>query len=215
MMTEVVGSKTQNRLLELFPISSVKLAALYLGVPFMLYFIYTLPLAVQGQFFFLYIDHPGFIQLLTNNFIHQLPSHLLGNVGYYLLVLTFIIFLEKNSSRFSSLMFAMFSGVAIISSAFSWVYFSSSGVGYILGFSAVVAGLLGYLIFLVIEKLYVLSNAEGTYSFWSWAPVAVSLLILPTIALGITATYSVGHISNGVGHVVGYLLGFVLAYIFR
>jgi membrane associated rhomboid family serine protease len=215
MMTEVVVGKTQTKLLDLFPISSVKLAALYLGVPLVLYLVYTLPQAIQEQFFLLYFQHPGFIQLLTNNYMHQLPGHLLSNVGYYLLVISMILILEKNLVRFNSLLFAMFSGVAIVTSAMTLVYFSSSGFSYIVGFSGIVAGLFGYFMFLVIEKLHSVTDMSRPHAFQAWAMITIVIFVLSMSALGITALYTAGHLSNGVGHLVGYIFGFMLAYIFR
>lgn len=192
-----------------------ELLMLYLGVPMALLFVYLLPVGIKEQFFTLHLDHPMILALLTNAFNHDLYQHLASNLIYYILALTAIIAIETSLQRFQYMTLTIFVAVPIISSAATVLYFAGAGYGQLLGFSGIVSGYMGYVIYLIVEKMYQVTPMAKPHAFVIWVSLS-SLIILATAAsIGVISIYQIGHLSNGVGHLIGYTLGLLLCYIMR
>lgn len=196
-------------------VSTHELILMYIGVPLALLFVYLLPFGIKTQFFTLHLDHPMILTLLTSAFNHDLYSHFAANVFYYAIVLSAILVIETNLRRFQYMALVMFTAVPILSSVATIVYFAGSGFGQMLGFSGIVSGFLGYLIYLIIEKMYQVTPITKPHALFTWASISILIVFSAALSIGAVSLYQVGHLSNGGGHLVGYLAGLVLAYTLR
>lgn len=196
-------------------LSNQEMALVYLGVPFVLLFIYFLPMELRAQYFTLYLDHPMILSLITNAYNHSTASHLTTNLIYYLVGISTILVLETKISRFKTIVPVMFFIIPLVASAATIVFLSSAGYTQLVGFSGVVAGLVGYLILLVVEKMYSVTPMNKPGAKMAWLLVSAVIITATAASLGVVAVYQVGHLSNGVGHLVGYVIGLVLGYVFR
>jgi membrane associated rhomboid family serine protease len=196
-------------------ISNPELLFVYLGVPMSLVFIYLLPTSIKTQFFTLHLESPTAFSLLTSAFSHNLYSHLSNNLVYYLIAITAILIMETNIRRFRYVMLLSFTLVPVITSAASFVYFSGGVYTQMLGFSCIGTALIGYVVYLIVEKMYQVTPVARPHAFLLWISAAATIVFFVGLSLGAISIYQAGHLSNGVGHLVGYMLGLILAYLFR
>lgn len=193
-------------------LSRIQWVGLYLWVPMVLLLVYYLPAQVKVNFLVLSIQHPTLLAMLTTTFTHSLASHLSTNLAYYLIAVSAIIFMETNFSRFKYTIVVIFGLIPVLASSAALIYFSNSGATQVLGFSAVISGLIGYAVYLLIERMY-LVTPKVTKALLTWGIIATMIVISLAISLSLVYTYQPGHISNGVGHLVGYVLGILLVYL--
>jgi len=195
-------------------VSLIELLFVYVAIPTLLAWIYTLPPELKYRFI-LFFDHPGFLQLLTTNYVHQLFSHLQTNLFYYFLIMSIILVLETNRNRFRAMLLIVFGLIPLVTSVVTLQYFTAANYFQVIGFSAAVAGLFGYLIYLMVEKLYRVRQPGNYIAYLVWILVSAAIIMMSAAALGVTAVYSVGHLANGLGHLVGYVIGLIMCYLFR
>lgn len=216
MMTEVTCKNTQVSTYGITKVASIpEIIGLYLGVPLALLLVYLLPAGIKAQFFTLHLEHPMILSLLTNAFSHDLASHLTANLMYYAVAISAILVLETNIRRFRYALASTLVAVPVLASAATLVYFQGSGIDHIVGFSGVVSGLLGYLIYLIVERMHSVTPMHRPHAFVMWISTSALIVFATAIAIGAVTLYQVGHLSNGVGHLVGYVAGIILAYSLR
>jgi membrane associated rhomboid family serine protease len=194
-------------------LSIVELLFLYVAIPTLLSLVYVLPAEFKSGLI-LFIAHPGYLQLLTTNFIHPTFAHLQTNLQYYFLAVSLVIILENNRKRFLAMLLIVFGLVPIAASLVTLFYYSSSHYLQIVGFSAVVSSLLGYIIYLILEKLYKATPVKNHTAYLVWIGMSAIIILMTTAALGITEIYAVGHLANGLGHMTGYILGLIMCHLF-
>jgi len=122
------------------------------GVPAILFLIYLLPQPIKDAFFILDSTNFSYSSLLLANYTHTvLFGHLFSNLMVYLCALFVIFNLEVEKKRFYIISLLLFLPISIIISVVSISL--PIRLPPILGFSAIVAGFIGYSIYATYDYL--------------------------------------------------------------
>jgi hypothetical protein len=115
-----------------------------LSVPFVLVGVFSLPLALRRSLTFAYTD-PSLLTAYTSAFVHLDSTHLLVNVGGYLLVapLAYLLSLMGGRRRRFCVAFTVFLAVFPVALSYLNLAIVRPSVGY--GFSGVLLAFVGYL----------------------------------------------------------------------
>lgn len=116
----------------------------YFIIPFILTFIYLLPDNIKN-YIILNPSNPTILSIFFSNYVHLEPWHFLSNLIFYLIIIFLLFNLERDKNFFYRSSFFIFIILPFVSSILI-VYF----IPFIppsLGFSAIVAGFMGYLVY--------------------------------------------------------------------
>ena len=157
----------------------------FLLIPYILTAIYLMSSNLK-DILMLYPKSPTFVSILGSNFLHTNFSHFIGNIGSYLIIIPFIFMFDAISNKkmlFINLPLLFFI-LPAISSILTITAFSYLGVNIPAeGFSAIVAGLLGYLAFSFlnfVKRYYKLDFKRSIFQLL-WFILFINLMIIPAI----------------------------------
>ncbi|RKY23624.1 MAG: hypothetical protein DRP62_05525, partial [Planctomycetota bacterium] len=119
-------------------------------IPFILVFLYLLPSSLK-EFLILVPKNPNPWSVFFSSYVHSSFWHFLNNLVGYLVLILLIFYLEENRSFFHYFSFLNFILLPLLSSFLVIVALSSFSES--LGFSAVVSGFNGYLLYSVYMHL--------------------------------------------------------------
>jgi len=117
----------------------------FLGIPLILVLIYILPTSLKETYFILNKQAPSILSLFLSNYTHSELWHLATNLSSYLIVIYLIMQFETNKSCFYKTMAFLFLVVPFIVSFITIMYAPAMNSQ---GFSGIVAGLMGYFIYI-------------------------------------------------------------------
>lgn len=148
----------------------------FILVPLILFVIYLLPENIRN-IFILYPSNPTIISIFLSNYTHTGFAHLSGNVIKYFVVGFLIFVFETDRKRFSINMLLLFTVLPVVCSLLT-LYYLPNSVSW--GFSGLVAGWMGYLLYAVYgyikEEWGIALNANFVFLI-----VMINLLILLSI----------------------------------
>ena len=148
----------------------------FILVPFILIVIYLLPENIRN-IFILYPSNPTIISVFLSNYTHTGFAHLSGNVIKYFVVGFLIFMFETDRKRFYINMLLLFTVLPVLCSLLTLYYLPNSASW---GFSGIVAGWMGYLLYAVYgyikEEWRIALNANFVFLM-----VMINLLILLSI----------------------------------
>ena len=124
-------------------------------IPAVLLLTYLLPENIQN-YLTLHVSAPSLFSIFFSNYVHVDLLHFLGNLLSYLIVIFLLFNLETNKNIFYKSSFLIFIILPFISS-FLVIRYLPSALPPSLGFSAIVAAFMGYLVysaFAYIKKYY-------------------------------------------------------------
>lgn len=183
----------------------------FIVVPAILTLVYLLPVSIKDSFV-LYWANPTPLSIFMSNYVHGgLVSnngfgleHLVFNIILYLLALFIIFFfVEKSRKRFGIASAFLFLVLPVISSLFSlWLLNEET----MQGFSAIVYGFWGYLIWSIMEHISKKKpvNSISYVLIIFFAIIALLILIMPETTLS-------GPKINMLAHRIGFIFGIILA----
>lgn len=121
----------------------------FIGIPLLLVILFLLSDMVK-ELLLLYPTNPTFLSVIGSHYLHTTLPHLASNLTFYFLVLPFIFMFDRMSNRKMPLvnLVLLFIILPILVSLINTAIFSDVGItapGK--GFSAIAAGLFGYLAF--------------------------------------------------------------------
>jgi|GEM_PF-2430318 len=168
----------------------------FIFVPALLEFFYILPENIKNNFILL-PSNPTIISIFFSNFVHQDLFHLLGNLVSYLFVIFLLFNFEVNKKLFYKTSISIFLILPFVSSfliIYRFPYLPPS-----LGFSAIVAGFMGFLIFsafryiknfyytksnyfllyliLIINLIFVERNLHASFNFQIFTLIILAILL--------------------------------------
>jgi len=138
--------------------------ALFFGlIPLALILFFVLPADLQNQIILKPLE-PTLLSAFFSNYLHTNLEHLVGNLFSYLTVMLLLFNLETDKKRFYFTALVMLTILPPISSTFIILVLSRI-ISTSVGFSAIVAGLLGYMVYALYA--YVKRNyySQLTYNF--------------------------------------------------
>lgn len=122
----------------------------FIFIPALLGFMYILPMSIKKHFILL-PSTPTILSIFFSNYVHLDLLHLLGNLLAYLFVIFLLFNYEINKQNFYKSSFLIFIILPFVSSfliIYRFPYLPPS-----IGFSAIVAGFMGYFIFSVYKYI--------------------------------------------------------------
>lgn len=128
---------------------------LLLAIPLMLFLIYLIPSSIKDAYFILSKNNASIISMFLFNYTHSDFWHLAANLGAYLIVIFLIMKFETSKHEFYKAMAVVFLVLPFIAS-FATIDFATKYNPYALrfqGFSAIVAGLIGYFPYAVYKHI--------------------------------------------------------------
>ena len=145
-------------------------------VPLILFVIYLLPENIRN-IFILYPSNPTIISIFLSNYTHTGFAHLSKNVFSYFFIGFLIFMFETNKRRFYINMLLFFTVLPVLCSLLTLYYLPNSASW---GFSGIVAGWMGYLLYAVYgyikEEWRIALNANFVFLI-----VMINLMILLSI----------------------------------
>ena len=126
----------------------------FIFIPFLLGFMYILPANIKNHFILL-PSNPTILSVFFSNYVHQDLLHLLNNLLGYLSVIFLLFNYETKKRTFYISSFLIFILLPFVSSFL--IIYRFPNLPPAMGFSAIVAGFIGYLIFPVfryVKKFY-------------------------------------------------------------
>lgn len=117
----------------------------FILVPLILFVIYLLPENIRN-IFILYPSNPTIISIFLSNYTHTGFAHLSKNVFSYFFIGFLIFMFETNKRRFYINMLLFFTVLPVLCSLLTLYYYPNSASW---GFSGIVAGWMGYLLYAV------------------------------------------------------------------
>jgi hypothetical protein len=148
----------------------------FILVPLIIFVIYLLPENIRN-IFILYPSNPTIISVFLSNYTHTGFTHLSGNVFNYFVVGFLIFVFEAGRKRFYINMLLLFTVLPVLCSLLTLYYLPNSASW---GFSGIVAGWMGYLLYAVYgyikEEWRIALNANFVFLM-----VMINLLILLSI----------------------------------
>jgi len=195
---------------------------LYSIIPFI---ILIIPVLGFDNLFVLDICHPIFLSMYMHSFYHLTLAHLSENLASYLLLITGILFLEKDKIRFHNMLAFLFVILPIVISILNIEYLGNfctvqeSTPTY--GFSAITLGFFGYFIYLVFlssiprffkmsEDEFYSSKIKGIEKIYF---IVIVNLIIAFVVIRVGAEFGRFSLINGapnsnsLAHSVGYVSG--------
>lgn len=116
----------------------------FLAIPAVLAFLFLIPQGVKDQLI-MQISAPTPLSVFASNFVHSDAMHFLGNLVFYLLACFVLFNIEPDVKRFRLVLVALLVVVPILASVVT--LYAMPKLKTSQGFSAVVAGLIGYVLF--------------------------------------------------------------------
>lgn len=170
-------------------------------IPLILLLVYSLPQDIKTSYFVLQPPHPNIPSLLLSSYNHSSIEHLSGNLVSYLLIIYFILVLEKKKERlYATLIFIFIALPIILSLLNTWV---TPILKNDTGFSGIISGLFGYYLvciytyfkefrkvkigweflylFIIANCSIVLYNFQSSFNLGSYLTWAFFLSILLTV----------------------------------
>jgi len=111
-------------------------------MPVILLIVYSLPHGIKTSYFVLNTTNPNLPSLLLSSYNHSSNEHLLGNLVVYLLLVPFILTLEKQKGRLYATLIFIFIALPIILSLLNILVIPI--LQNDTGFSGIISGLFGY-----------------------------------------------------------------------
>jgi hypothetical protein len=131
------------------PVDCLLFVFYFILIPVLLIVLY-LNADMLKQSLALYINNPTLLSIIGSNYFHTEQWHILSNLVFYFLLMPFVFFFDYLTNKKMLLVniLLLFVFLPVLSSLLNIVMFTEMGVtgpGY--GFSAIVAGIFGYLAF--------------------------------------------------------------------
>jgi hypothetical protein len=137
--------------------------ALFFGIiPLVLFLFFGLPENLQNQIILKPLE-PTIISAFFSNYLHTNIEHLAGNLSFYLIVMLLLFNLETDKKRFYVTALGLFVILPLISSAS--IILVLSRINSSLGFSGIVSGFLGYMVYTLYAKVKQNYYSQLTYKF--------------------------------------------------
>ncbi|MCX8199929.1 MAG: hypothetical protein N3G76_00490 [Candidatus Micrarchaeota archaeon] len=119
---------------------------LFAGIPLVLCLAYLLPEGLKEAYFILDTHSPSVPSLFLSNYTHSALPHLAVNILFYLITVFLILKLEAGKPRFYTTLVFLLVVAPFLISIFTVMFFPAR---YVQGFSGIVAGLMGYFVYVV------------------------------------------------------------------
>lgn len=147
-------------------------------VPAILLSIFLLPNAIKNTLILL-PSNPTIISAFFSNYTHSDLSHIITNLIGYTIVVFLLFHLETNKKFFYTNSFLIFIALPIISSSF--IIYLVPKIPPVQGFSAIVSGFIGYLLYSVYNFVKNVYKITFNYSF-IFLLLMINFLIFSTLA---------------------------------
>ncbi|GCC11311.1 hypothetical protein IPdc08_01362 [archaeon] len=98
------------------------------------------------HFFILYLSNPTFSTRFLSNYTSIRPYHLISDIFIYIIIIFLLFNVERNKKRFYCVSAFLLLVLPLIASEVT-IKFMAGEIGTSLGFSAIVAGFMGYLLY--------------------------------------------------------------------
>lgn len=169
----------------------------FIVIPMILVLIYLLPTNIKDTYFILNKQMPFILNAFLSNYTHSDFWHLIANMGSYIIVIYLLLKFETSKANFYKTVAFLFLIVPFIVSLVTVLYMPTI---FSQGFSGVVAGLMGYFMYVTyrhikdtwklhadINFIYLMLCANamvGAGSYWlTNNPLFMALLLFLTIGL--------------------------------
>jgi len=196
--------------------------------------ILIIPLLNLENIFILDICHQTIPSLYLNNFYHQTLPHLSGNLSFYFLSLTGILFLETDKKRFHRMLVLFFIIFPIIGSLLNIGFLGNictvkdSLTTY--GFSMIALGFTGYFIYLLLlssipdlfsgvekeqKKTSIIRSSLVPFYIVSINFIIITLVLIIGVVAGSFSPAGSTLLNNGFMHAIGFVSGIFFPMIFE
>jgi hypothetical protein len=157
----------------------------FVVIPFVLVVVY-LTSNILKDTLFLYPQHPTFLSVLGSNYVHTTFVHFISNLVFYLMLMAFIFTFDALTNK--KMLFVnlplLFIVLPIVSSVCNILVFTYLGLNVpSKGFSAVVAGVFGYLGFSTLHfiKYYYEVKFDKNILQLMWSIFYINVLIISLV----------------------------------
>ena len=122
----------------------------FILIPLIQIFIYLIPQGIKNSYFILFPSNPNFFSIFLSNYTHSEFNHILSNLVGYLIIMFLLFNLETNKKRFYLVSVLLF---LLLPFCYSFVAIRIGSPQSTQGFSTILSGFIGYLIYPVYSYL--------------------------------------------------------------